>query len=584
MNRMPYAKRVIWAINFLNALREDAGSKNPNDYPPTPGNISFILHWMGRENTAAKNNPLATTWDMGDSENYNDANVRNYRSMQEGIDATVRTLTKTNPAIARYDNLRVLLRQGTTPDQVANNAGAREELAAYGTWETAPGSWGPAKTKQINSAIESSTQTLMPGEMPDRVVQLGPDNLQLLSNKTPIGTAGYQPNDPRNDLQPSDPNEFGQFTLPEDEVDPGFRTDDDFWQGIETPEPNTSVMGRNNKNFAEGFLGFLSGDPRASIIIDGFSYNLVDYLNDQVLLWQQEEGMTEQDLALRVNRFIDKWLPTTDWWKTSSPALRENSQTWYQQGIGEDWGTLTPARRALIEDKRREIEGYVRNAGATYTSAQLDDVAITAYLFNFDEEETRRYLSGQTVYGQTYADVLTSGEAAAGSEIREILQDIRSIGNQYLIKLPQSGEKELARRIFTGDLPKENLRTIMQEKARMLYGDKMSDYFDAGGTTEEFLQTYEPVVSRLLGRKAQWNGTDYSLGQAILSGDRTALRPWAKQTTTNEEIPNPALQRPFTVRETELAIRMSPEFDSSGFAIAEMSNVLNTVGAGMGAI
>ena len=44
MNRMPYAKRVIWAINFLNALREDAGSKNPNDYPPTPGNISFILH------------------------------------------------------------------------------------------------------------------------------------------------------------------------------------------------------------------------------------------------------------------------------------------------------------------------------------------------------------------------------------------------------------------------------------------------------------------------------------------------------------------------------------------------------------
>ena len=68
MNRMSYLKRVDWAISFLDALRAEAGSRNPNDYPASPGNISFILHWMGRENTAAKNNPLATSWDMGNSE------------------------------------------------------------------------------------------------------------------------------------------------------------------------------------------------------------------------------------------------------------------------------------------------------------------------------------------------------------------------------------------------------------------------------------------------------------------------------------------------------------------------------------
>ena len=96
------------------------------------------------------------------------------------------------------------------------------------------------------------------------------------------------------------------------------------------------------------------------------------------------------------------------------------------------------------------------------------------------------------------------------------------------------------------------------------------------------MQTYDPVVTKLLGRKAQWNGTDYSLGQAILGGDRTILRPWAEQ--ADAAPPELNLQRPFTIRETELAVRMSAEFDSSGYALAEMSNVLNTVGAGMGAI
>ena len=594
MNRMSYLKRVDWAISFLDALRAEAGSRNPNDYPASPGNISFILHWMGRENTAAKNNPLATSWDMGNSESYNDHNVRNYRNREEGINATVRSLVKTNPAIARYDNIRVLLRQGTTPDEVANNAGARQELATYGTWEKSPGSWGPAKTKQINSAIETTLGQAvpaprLPGEMPDREVELGPDDMQLLSNQSPVDNTAYPPNDPRGNPEQNPRNIWEDIEppAPPSGPPPNPPTDPGTWEIIETPSPNTSVDGPLlDGNYANAFYGFLKDDPRANIIIGGIAYNFVDYLDDQVLRWKAEEAITDQELNSRIQTFTNQYLPTTDWWKNTAPQMRDASQTWYQQGLGENWNTLTPARRALIEDKRREIEGYVRNAGATYSSAQLDDVAITAYMFDFDEGEIRRYLSGQTVYGQTYADVLTGGEAAAGSEIREILQDIRSLGNEYLIKLPQTGEKELARRIFTGDLPKENLRTIMQEKARMLYGDKMSDYFDAGGTTEEFLGTYEPVVSKLLGRRAQWNGTDYSLGQAILSGDRSALRPWAEQQTqlAGTDTPNPALQRPFTVREAELAVRMSPEFDSSGFALAEMSNILNTVGAGMGAI
>ena len=571
MNRMTYRNRVRWAEDLLGLL----------EAPKSKGNVSFILHWMGREGTAARFNPLATSWDMepkgSQSEDFNDAGVKNYKNREEGLEAAFRTLTKST--VHDYSALIDLLIEGTTPEEILASEDAVKDLEVWGSFEGAVG-WGASNTRKIDAAIETAADfryenpevgtaervgTRSPGEIPDREVYLGPEDLQLLSSTTPVS--------------PGDPNESGQAgpgaPAPWD-GDPSFVIQEPFegW-------PRRGSGSSETSDFGDAFYGFLIGDPRANINVDGQTVNLVDYLNEQYIKWANED-LAPSELALRVQQFINKWMPTTEWWQESSPTLRTNSQIWYQQGVDADWDELNPARRALIEDVRRDIEGYARNAGATYTAEQLDEVATTAYLFGFDDEEIRRYLTGDTVYGQNYGDVLLGGEAAAGSEIREILQTIRSTGNEYLIKLPAATEKDIARRIFTGDLDPKNLRTLMQERARLMYGDKLADFYDAGGTTEEFLQTYDPVVTKLLGRKAQWNGTDYSLGQAILGGDRTILRPWAEQ--ADAAPPELNLQRPFTIRETELAVRMSAEFDSSGYALAEMSNVLNTVGAGMGAI
>ena len=571
MNRMTYRNRVRWAEDLLGLL----------EAPKSKGNVSFILHWMGREGTAARFNPLATSWDMepkgSQSEDFNDAGVKNYKNREEGLEAAFRTLTKST--VHDYSALIDLLIEGTTPEEILASEDAVKDLEVWGSFEGAVG-WGASNTRKIDAAIETAADfryenpevgtalrvgTRSPGEMPDREVYLGPEDLQLLSSTTPVS--------------PGDPNESGQ-------AGPGAPAP---WDGdssfvIEEPFegwPRRGSGSSETSDFGDAFYGFLIGDPRANIDVGGQIVNIVDYLNEQYVTWVAED-LDPSEVAIRVQEFINKWMPTTQWWQESSPTLRTNSQTWYQQGVDADWDELNPARRALIEDVRRDIEGYARNAGATYTAEQLDEVATTAYLFGFDDEEIRRYLTGGTVYGQNYGDVLLGGEAAAGSEIREILQTIRSTGNEYLIKLPAATEKDIARRIFTGDLDPKNLRTLMQERARLMYGDKLADFYDAGGTTEEFLQTYDPVVTKLLGRKAQWNGTDYSLGQAILGGDRTILRPWAEQ--ADAAPPELNLQRPFTIRETELAVRMSAEFDSSGYALAEMSNVLNTVGAGMGAI
>ena len=571
MNRMTYRNRVRWAEDLLGLL----------EAPKSKGNVSFILHWMGREGTAARFNPLATSWDMepkgSQSEDFNDAGVKNYKNREEGLEAAFRTLTKST--VHDYSALIDLLIEGTTPEEILASEDAVKDLEVWGSFEGAVG-WGASNTRKIDAAIETAADfryenpevgtaervgTRSPGEMPDREVYLGPEDLQLLSSTTPVS--------------PGDPNESGQ-------AGPGAPAP---WDGdssfvIQEPFegwPRRGSGSSETSDFGDAFYGFLIGDPRANINVGGQTVNIVDYLNEQYVTWVAED-LNPSEVAIRVQEFINKWMPTTQWWQESSPTLRTNSQTWYQQGVDADWDELNPARRALIEDVRRDIEGYARNAGATYTAEQLDEVATTAYLFGFDDEEIRRYLTGGTVYGQNYGDVLLGGEAAAGSEIREILQTIRSTGNEYLIKLPAATEKDIARRIFTGDLDPKNLRTLMQERARLMYGDKLADFYDAGGTTEEFLQTYDPVVTKLLGRKAQWNGTDYSLGQAILGGDRTILRPWAEQ--ADAAPPELNLQRPFTIRETELAVRMSAEFDSSGYALAEMSNVLNTVGAGMGAI
>tara|TARA_R110002012_G_scaffold320855_3_gene546236 strand:+ start:2430 stop:4145 length:1716 start_codon:yes stop_codon:yes gene_type:complete len=571
MNRMTYRNRVRWAEDLLGLL----------EAPKSKGNVSFILHWMGREGTAARFNPLATSWDMepkgSQSEDFNDAGVKNYKNREEGLEAAFRTLTKST--VHDYSALIDLLIEGTTPEEILASEDAVKDLEVWGSFEGAVG-WGASNTRKIDAAIETAADfryenpevgtaervgTRSPGEMPDREVYLGPEDLQLLSSTTPVS--------------PGDPNESGQAgpgaPAPWD-GDSSFAIDEPFegW-------PRRGSGSSETSDFGDAFYGFLIGDPRANINVGGQTVNIVDYLNEQYVTWVAED-LNPSEVAIRVQEFINKWMPTTQWWQESSPTLRTNSQTWYQQGVDADWDELNPARRALIEDVRRDIEGYARNAGATYTAEQLDEVATTAYLFGFDDEEIRRYLTGGTVYGQNYGDVLLGGEAAAGSEIREILQTIRSTGNEYLIKLPAATEKDIARRIFTGDLDPKNLRTLMQERARLMYGDKLADFYDAGGTTEEFLQTYDPVVTKLLGRKAQWNGTDYSLGQAILGGDRTILRPWAEQ--ADAAPPELNLQRPFTIRETELAVRMSAEFDSSGYALAEMSNVLNTVGAGMGAI
>jgi hypothetical protein len=75
--------RQAWARNFLQQL----GNNGPND-----DIVRLVSAWTRVENTKARYNPLATTLQYGHWTTFNTANVKNYSTYYEGIEASAYTL------------------------------------------------------------------------------------------------------------------------------------------------------------------------------------------------------------------------------------------------------------------------------------------------------------------------------------------------------------------------------------------------------------------------------------------------------------------------------------------------------------
>lgn len=60
--------------------------------PVTDENLKFLYAWRQAEGKAGKFNPFNTTHGMPGSTNFNEVGVKNYRSMEDGLVATIKTL------------------------------------------------------------------------------------------------------------------------------------------------------------------------------------------------------------------------------------------------------------------------------------------------------------------------------------------------------------------------------------------------------------------------------------------------------------------------------------------------------------
>jgi hypothetical protein len=59
---------------------------------PTKSNMFFMYAWRQAEGGGAKNNPFNTTLKIPGATNYNSVGVKNYRTSEDGIQATCKTL------------------------------------------------------------------------------------------------------------------------------------------------------------------------------------------------------------------------------------------------------------------------------------------------------------------------------------------------------------------------------------------------------------------------------------------------------------------------------------------------------------
>jgi hypothetical protein len=60
--------------------------------PTTNENLKFLYAWRQSEGKSGKYNPFNTTQSMSNSTNFNSVGVKNYASMDDGLNATIKTL------------------------------------------------------------------------------------------------------------------------------------------------------------------------------------------------------------------------------------------------------------------------------------------------------------------------------------------------------------------------------------------------------------------------------------------------------------------------------------------------------------
>lgn len=73
-------------VNFYTKLLENLGAK------PTEENLKFLYAWRQAEGKAGKYNPFNTTWELPGSTDFNSVGVKNYKSLEDGMIATIKTL------------------------------------------------------------------------------------------------------------------------------------------------------------------------------------------------------------------------------------------------------------------------------------------------------------------------------------------------------------------------------------------------------------------------------------------------------------------------------------------------------------
>ena len=144
-----------WATKLLTGLGAAA----------TPEAIAAVTTWMAHEgghwNNSANYNPLNTTLDMSGNESMNSVGVKRYKSWEEGLQATINTLTGKSADARGYTSIVNALRGGNTSSILSSVSNSAWVTGKTGQNSYKGFSGGGAATSVATQSMSSSNPMLV---------------------------------------------------------------------------------------------------------------------------------------------------------------------------------------------------------------------------------------------------------------------------------------------------------------------------------------------------------------------------------------------------------------------------------------
>lgn len=167
-------------------------------------------------------------------------------------------------------------------------------------------------------------------------------------------------------------------------------------------------------------------------------------------------------------------LRATDWWRTQTDKQRSRATL-----EATDPATATNAVNQLKAQIKTQAAGY----GREMDDARAGALAWAAFRGAWDEQAIKSAIA---------ADAGAGGQGAAQQV------DIRGLARAYMVDLPESTITDLTRRMFTGELPADAVKSYMLSQAIAQYPSQ-AEQLQAGLYTRDLFAPHRQVIGDLLG-------------------------------------------------------------------------------------
>lgn len=228
------------------------------------------------------------------------------------------------------------------------------------------------------------------------------------------------------------------------------------------------------------------------------------------------------------------------WWKATAPAARE----WVRLS-----NTDPAAAQQHLSQKRDMVNQFAGTLGGSLSQEQQDQLLWVGLVTGWDDAQYRR-------------EVAAVVQPGAGARV-----DVEGLARQYLLDVSDGEASDWTRRLFTGELTEQALRTTMMQRAQAKFSGspQIVELINAGGTPQDYFGDYMSMISRY---------TDTPVSGIDLIRDPT----WSKILSHNEA----GVTRPMTYGEAQRFVRGTNQFAESRVGREETATFVDSLTSALG--